>query len=1663
MNEEISPLQDPSDAMEPSIEATPVEAPPERAAPQARRRVSLPAWRPSFRAESLTGDRGRTAAIAIMALIVLVGAFLRFSNANWDHHIGDRTNENRNYNERFLGHLHPDERFLTQITIDTKAPDSDWWNPKFYVDYFDTDTSTLNPYNIDKGNDQKQTTFVYGTLPVFATKFVASHAATPYKTLERVGLGDPVNAVLDTVSGGRIGLPTHQFQDYDTYTLAGRWLSAMTDLLTIFLVFLLARQLTDKRSVGLLAAGLYAFAPFALQNAHYYIVDPYVAFFATFALLFAVRAAQSGGYRNFVLAGIGAGLATASKTTAVALIPVVMLSVGVFAWPGIKPFLAPLWAGDTPEYASHRDGHKLDRSVGILILGTLAALLAAFIAYRIAMPYAFKTPSFLDLLDWRFGKLGPFPTLYPDIMNGQWLADQSAQQRLLSGDAAFPPNVQWIGRSKWIWPLQQMISWGMGPALGITAWIGVGFAAVYAWRKRIGAWLVPLAWVLGYFAFMGAQYSLYMRYFLPLYPVLSVFAAFVLYQTWHWASSDEPFAALGKLGERLSPLKPALPVLARAGVVTVAVFTVLAGLAFYNIYRAPVSRAAASCWVYQNVPEGAVIGHEHWDDTVPYGQPDPNCGGASYGEVTFENFGTDTPERVTQLLADIDAIDYYIPASARLSSNIMRVPAVWPVTALWYETLEKNPESIGFREVAKFNRVPSIFGREFDDTDAEESWTVYDHPTVVVYEKTDDYDSNTVRKVLGADAFVSGCQTLPGNAAQNCLLYTPEVLARQSAAGTWTDTFDPGSLPNRFPAFFFLLVMELAAFALIPLAIVGFRGLPDRGYLLTKPLGIIGLAYLVYLPSGFGWVDFTRGTIAGMLAIMLLIGVLTFYAWRDEVVGWFREHWRFALGCEAIFLAMFIFSYWLRLQNPDLYHPFNGGEKPMDFAYFNGVLRTTDLTQGPVDPWYAGGYLNYYWWGFFVGATPIKLLGIVPEVAYNLVVPMFYSLAAAATFSVGFNLTESTRQLMRRGLGGRKISAGGPIMAGLLAVFLVLIAGNLRAVGVLHDNFAGVSPWSPDIPIIGGIIVIFGGFWEAAFGDASFRQLVYDYDWWAPSRALTILPNQQNTVLPITEFPFWTFLFADLHAHLMAIPFAMTATGVGLGAVMNFTRLNATFSDATKRRSREIASWGMVLTLALLVGALRWINSWDYPPFLLIGFAALLLGERAKEGRFTLQAITMGVVKTGAMGLLSYLLFTVVAKNYSQSYSSVHRADQTTDLSDYFTHFGVLLFFMSGFILFQLNRVITRTGFIRMIFFGRARRRKPLETAPVMAALIVAGGLIVLAFTFGRVGVVGLSLVGLIALVLLAAHEVRSRAPTAPVMLFVYAMMALGFGLSGGVEIITLDGDVGRMNTVFKFYLHVWMMWGVVGAFSVWYIFGVMRPQEAFLRRAGEINAIFVRAPRYAFAAVAVVMLVLTLVYPYFGTRARIHNRFDPSLGSSNDGLAWMDSDHISVAGKDNKYIVEYEATGVTGEHEVRYTRDAINWVRQNVPGTPITIEAVGPSYRSLGSRFAINTGLPTVVGWGFHQSQQRVKFNATLQPRQADVLEFYSTEDAGRASEILEKYNVQWVFVGDEEEFNYGKDGLAKFDDGLNGTLELRYENPAIRIFSVIPDDELAAESATR
>jgi uncharacterized membrane protein len=109
-----------------------------------------------------------------------------------------------------------------------------------------------------------------------------------------------------------------------------------------------------------------------------------------------------------------------------------------------------------------------------------------------------------------------------------------------------------------------------------------------------------------------------------------------------------------------------------------------------------------------------------------------------------------------------------------------------------------------------------------------------------------------------------------------------------------------------------------------------------------------------------------------------------------------------------LFLVFFLCFLFIRLGNPDLWHPWKGGEKPMDFSYFNAVLKS--ITFPPYDPWYAAGYMNYYYWGYVFVGVLVKWLGIVPSFAYNLIIPTLFSMVTMGAFCIGFNLSHPLSQ-----------------------------------------------------------------------------------------------------------------------------------------------------------------------------------------------------------------------------------------------------------------------------------------------------------------------------------------------------------------------------------------------------------------------------------------------------------------------------------------------------------------------------------------------------------------------------------------------------------------------------------------------------------------------------
>ena len=108
------------------------------------------------------------------------------------------------------------------------------------------------------------------------------------------------------------------------------------------------------------------------------------------------------------------------------------------------------------------------------------------------------------------------------------------------------------------------------------------------------------------------------------------------------------------------------------------------------------------------------------------------------------------------------------------------------------------------------------------------------------------------------------------------------------------------------------------------------------------------------------------------------------------------------LGIEIIFLVLFLFSLMVRLGNPDLWNPWLGGEKPMEFAFFNAIFKTVHFP--PEHPWFSGHYINYYYFGYVIAAIPTKLLGVIPSIAFNLILPSWFAMTGVGVFSAAYNL-----------------------------------------------------------------------------------------------------------------------------------------------------------------------------------------------------------------------------------------------------------------------------------------------------------------------------------------------------------------------------------------------------------------------------------------------------------------------------------------------------------------------------------------------------------------------------------------------------------------------------------------------------------------------------------
>jgi YYY domain-containing protein len=1490
----------------------------------------------------------------ILTGILVFGFALRSVNLNWDR--GQ--------------HLHPDERFLSIVLSDIRAPESTG-------QYFDSANSPLNPYN-------HTNSFVYGTFPLFLTKAVgewldrdadgSTHRSGQWvvSALKRIGVGvEHENGTL-VFDGG-----------YNA-NLVGRFLSALMDTATILLAFELGRVLYGRR-VGLVAAMLLAATVLHIQYSHFFGSEPYLAFFVTAVVYASVRVWKYGESWAYVACGAALGLALATKLSALPVMAIPALAILMRAWPQVLQvgaragLIAP--RGDP---AGKVEWQKLLGPAA----GGIAILLVALVLFRLFQPYAFNGPHWYNVFQWGYdsealrpGSLLKLEFLKPKYfldLDPRYVRDIDALRNLQSG-ADFPPNVQWANRPFIIFPLQNMAIWGLGLPLALAVATGYGLAGWRLIRARDAAGLLLMAWIAVQFLVVARQFNPTMRYLIGIYPSMAVLAALGI--VWLW---DAPAWARGRqlLRGRLARANRWAPgaLAAAAGLLVLA--TLLWATAFTaGVYGRPISRVEASYWINENIPEGSSLSFQLWDDGLPLRLPGLH---RQYRSIQLEPYVPDSPEKVAKLVDGLDQIDYVIESSNRLYDSIPRLPARYPATIAYYQALFDG--SLGFELVAEFTNYPGLFGIDIPDQGAEEAFSVYDHPRVLIWKKTPQYSRERALAILNAAYPERAVNIRPDQGRTNGLLYTPEEAARQQAGGTWTEVFDPDGWASNLPWLWWLLWIQLAALAAVPWCTWLFRALPDRGYGLSKLAGLIAVVLPAWLLVAWGVTGFSGGLAWAMFTLALVAGAAVGWLRRDTLRADFRQRWKTWLAAECVFLVAFFAFLGLRAWNPDLwYHP-TGGEKPMELAYLTAVTRSTHLP--PYDPWFGGGYLNYYYMGWFFLAVPMRAFKIVPEVGFNLGVPTFASLAAVIAFSTVQNLVALSSRLRRRAGGdggGRRIRPA--IIAGVFGAVLLVAIGNLDSAHQTAERLQAVNTWAlfEGVPVLGGGVGIVGGFYEWLRGAE-----LKPYDWWRSSRV-------HMGTFDITEFPYWTFLFGDLHAHLMALPFFGLVIGTAVGYVVSIVR----------GLGRQ--GWVLAGALGLLVGLQRAVHTWDFPTAVALTVGAILVGQAFAMGTPKQRLLTAGahLAIAGAVAVLLFLPYTSRSEVFDRGFTS---APETTKVNQYFAQFGVFVCFGLAFIAVRYREELRR----------QPRGNLLLSTVDGPVALaglaIFVAGLLAFTWPMGQT-VVTASAVILAYLLNLLWLEWRSGERDVGRVMATSAFF-VAFGIGAGVDLFVVKNDIVRMNTVFKFSLQAWQLFAVGSAFAAWYVAAALWRADGFKVRPQPGRGQGVLA--WGAAASAALLLLGAGIFVWSGTRERQQARF-ADLSPTLNGLAYLGSDPVFLEG----------GPGINpGYERITLSDDLplIWWLRQNVEGSPVIVEAVGPLYHWTG-RISWNTGLPAVIGWDNHQNQQRKPYSSWIGQRRADTTRFYQEADVAFAERYLRKYNVRYVVVGTEE-WAFGTEvGLQKFE----------------------------------
>ncbi len=683
-----------------------------------------------------------------------------------------------------------------------------------------------------------------------------------------------------------------------------------------------------------------------------------------------------------------------------------------------------------------------------------------------------------------------------------------------------------------------------------------------------------------------------------------------------------------------------------------------------------------------------------------------------------------------------------------------------------------------------------------------------------------------------------------------------------------------------------------------------FAGFEDKGWMFSKVLAITVTGFLTWFLVTAKILPFTAATCIGVSVVCAVgCGVLYHFQGKNGIDCFPSGKVNLIYGEEILFFIFFLMWTYFAGFRPQAY----GTEKFMDYGFMEAMMRSTTLPAR--DLWYSEGTINYYYGGQYFAVFLTKLTGSKVELTYNLM----RTFVAAFAFVLPFSLVrQMSVDRLKGSLTGKKRCV--PAVAGIIAGLSVSIAGNMHYV-----VYSKIIPWLQKL--------------QGKEAD----------NYWFPDATRYIGYNPDVPDKTIHEFPCYSFVLGDLHAHVVNVMFVLFLVGL-LYAWMRSVRMREAviMKPGRKQFWKKQLLIPHILLAAVMIGMFRFTNFWDFIIYFVVTGGVVLFTNIVQFDGKVKRILAVTAVQAVEIIVISYVVSLPFTLQFDSMFKGVGIAQNHSMIHQLLILWGL--------------PVILTVLLIICIIWEKLRGGANRSLYKLMKAISVPDLFAI---------VMGLCAIGLIVI---------------PELVY--------------VRDIYENGNA-RANTMFKLTYQAYILFALMMSYILVFFVAdrIKILQETKLDNRYE-KKVRLSKVQITVGGMAIILLISTCGY------------------FVNATTNWFTGFPLK-----NKYQT-LNATAYL-ENAIPEDAAAIRWLNKNITGQPTVLEACGDSYKDYDNRVSAMTGLPTVLGWYVHEWLWRNNLDEENK-RRTDVETIYTSTDKKEVQELLDKYEVNYIFIGSCEYQKY-------------------------------------------